>query len=93
MLTIWMSNGGRPNRAPPATTTLDLDDAPLGTATPVDGVQPDTFAIPAAVAQEAAARQDPIRLRLRVPTWKPADGVGGNDTRDLGVIVTRVTVR
>lgn len=92
-LTIWMSNGGRPGAAPPPTVTLDIDDAPLGTATPIDGVQPYTFAIPASVAERAAARQDPIRLRLRVPTWKPAELVGGNDTRDLGVIVTRVTVR
>lgn len=90
-LTLWMSNGGRPGAAPPATVTVDLDDAPLGIATPIDGVQPYAFEIPASVAERA--RQDPIRLRLRVPTWKPAEFVGGNDTRDLGVIVTRVTVR
>jgi hypothetical protein len=39
-----------------------------------------------------AAMADPVRLRLRVPTWNPATLLGANDTRDLGVIVTRVQV-
>ncbi|MEO8069774.1 MAG: glycosyltransferase family 39 protein [Acidobacteriota bacterium] len=93
-VTIWMSNGGRPAaKAPPARVEVSLAERVLGTATPIDAVRPYTFAIPADVAAAAAASQDPVRLQLRVPTWNPAALIGGNDTRDLGVMVTRVQTR
>jgi hypothetical protein len=87
-----MSNGGRPATAPPATVEVALDDRVIGTATPRDAIEPFTFALPADLAAEAAARPTPARLRLRVPTWNPKALLGVEDTRDLGVIVTRVVV-
>jgi hypothetical protein len=92
-LTIWMSNGGRPQTAPPAAVHLTLDDQDLGTTTPDEVIRPYTFAISPEAARRAAAVQDPVRLRLQVPTWNPAELLGVNDTRDLGVMVTRVEVQ
>jgi hypothetical protein len=65
----------------------------LGIATPVDDVRPYTFDIPPDAAASAAAQDEPVRLRLRVPTWNPGAALGGSDTRDLGVMVTRVEAR
>jgi hypothetical protein len=92
-LTIWMSNGGRPAAAPPATVEAAFDDDTIGTATPDDQIRPYTFHLAPALVSRVAGRPDPVRLRLRVPTWNPAATIGGGDTRDLGVIVTRVDVR
>jgi hypothetical protein len=91
-VTVWMSNGGRPAAAPPAAVEVALDDRVIGTATPRDAIEPFSFALPADLAAEAAARPTPARLRLRVATWNPKALLGVNDTRDLGVIVTRVVV-
>ena len=50
--------------------------------------------LPPDVVAWAAAQEDPIRLSLKVPTWIPADVLPGRtDTRDLGVMLTRVAVR
>jgi hypothetical protein len=92
-IVVWMSSGGRPSQAPAPVVEVALDDHVLGTATPVDNVQPYTFALPPALAARAAARTDPARLRLRVPTWSPSALLGVNDTRELGVMLTRVEVR
>jgi hypothetical protein len=91
-VTVWMSNGGRPAAAPPAAVEVALDDRVIGTATPSDAIEPFAFALPPDLAAAAAARPTPARLRLRVPTWNPKALLGVNDTRDLGVIVTRVVV-
>jgi 4-amino-4-deoxy-L-arabinose transferase-like glycosyltransferase len=91
-LTVWMSHGGRPASAPPAVVEVALDDEVLGTVTVTGVVQPFTFALPTALVERLAQAQDPVRLRLRVPTWNPAAALGVPDTRDLGVLVTRVQV-
>ena len=91
-LTLWMSHGGRPASAPSAVVEVALDDEVLGTATATDSLQPFTFALPPALVARLATAQDPVRLRLRVPTWNPAAVLGVPDTRDLGVMVTRVQV-
>jgi hypothetical protein len=91
--TVWLSSGGRPPTVAPPTADVLLDDQVLGTATPVDQVQPYTFAIPAALAEAAAAKEDPPRLMLRVATWNPHNALGVADVRNLGVIVTKVEVR
>ena len=78
-VTVWLSSGGRPPTVAPPTADVLLDDQVLGTATPVDQVQPYTFAIPAALAEAAAAKEDPPRLMLRVPTWHPHDARGVAD--------------
>jgi hypothetical protein len=92
-LTLWMSNGGRPARAPAPEVELALDAAVLGTATPDDAVRAYSFPLPPDLVSRLAASDQPVRLRLRVPTWNPALVLGLPDTRDLGVIVTRVEVR
>ncbi|MCC7009208.1 MAG: hypothetical protein IT184_10355 [Acidobacteria bacterium] len=88
-LTVWMSNGGRPGSAPPASVEVALDDVAVGTVTVTSDVRPYAFALPVTTR----APGDPPRLRLRVPTWNPHALLGVPDTRDLGVMVTRVEVR
>jgi hypothetical protein len=90
---VWMSSGGRPARAPAPAVEVALDDRVLGTATPDDAVRPYRFPVPPDLVARLAASPDAARLRLRVPTWNPAAIIGGSDTRDLGVIVTRVETR
>jgi hypothetical protein len=85
-----MSNGGRPRTAAPATVEVAFGEQVIGTATVDDGVRPYTFRIPSDLAAGAAVATDPVRLRLQVPTWNPAQQLGVNDNRDLGVMVTRV---
>ena len=71
-LTLWLSNGGRPPTVPPATVELAWGDRVLGTVTPEDAVRPYRFELPRDLVAEAAASPDPIRLRVRVPTWRPS---------------------
>jgi hypothetical protein len=92
-ITVWMSDGGRPAGAPEPAVEMALDDRPIGRAVPVDEVRPYTFDVPPDLAERLAASVEPVRLRLRVPTWSPATMLGVADTRDLGVVVTRVEVR
>lgn len=92
-LTVWMSNGGRPAEAPPAQVELSIGDDVIGSAAPRDAIEPHHFDLPASVVRDRTASGDPVRLQLRVPTWNPGQLLGANDTRDLGVIVTRVEVR
>jgi hypothetical protein len=92
-IVIWMSDGGRPAEAPPAAVELLIDDRSLGVSVAHSEVEPHVFAIPEDVARRVAAQPDPLRLRLRVSTWNPHALLGAPDTRDLGVMVTRVDVR
>jgi 4-amino-4-deoxy-L-arabinose transferase-like glycosyltransferase len=92
-IVVWMSSGGRPAQAPPPVVQFALDDEALGQATPVDEVRPYVLPLAPGLAARLAAKGDSVRLRLRVPTWSPGALLGVNDTRDLGVIVTRVQVR
>jgi hypothetical protein len=92
-ITIWMGHGGRPKQTQPPVVEFAIGDRVLGTATATDDVRPHTFDLPADVAAQASVSDDPVRLQLRVSTWTPASMVGGRDTRELGVIVTRVEVR
>jgi hypothetical protein len=90
---LWMSNGGRPPQSPPATVEIALDDEILGTVTVGRELAQYNIDLPPELAARAAARDDPARLRLRVTPWVPAKTIGGSDTRQLGVMVTRVDVR
>jgi hypothetical protein len=92
-ITIWMDNGGRPPNAAPAAAEVAVDNVAIGTATVAGGLRAYTFSLPADLAARAAASDDPVRLRLRVPPWVPSVALGGTDTRELGVIVTRVEVQ
>jgi hypothetical protein len=92
-ISISMSSGGRPAAAPPAVVEIALADVRLGSTTPRDVLEPVTVTVPADLAERLAALGDPPALELRVATWNPAALIGGADTRDLGVIVSRVEVR
>jgi hypothetical protein len=92
-LTVWLSSGGRPAKAPPPVVEVWIGNHPLGTATPDDSFKPYRFAIPQAIAQDASETPDPVRLMIRVVPWVPRDLLGGTDTRDLGVMVSRIQVQ
>lgn len=92
-LTLWLSAGGRPAQAPPAVVEVTLADRVVGTAQVSGEWQSYSFAIPPELASTLAAQSDPARLILRVATWNPAAILGGTDTRELGVMVSRVEVQ
>jgi hypothetical protein len=91
-VTISMSNGGRPPTAAAATVQVAFGEQVIGTASVDDAVRSYAFRIPPELAAGAAAASDPVRLRLQVPTWNPAQQLGVDDNRDLGVMVMRVEV-
>jgi hypothetical protein len=92
-LTLWMSDGGRPDAAPPATVAVFLDDQPIGSVEVDTGFKPYHFEIPAALAVRVAAKHAPVRLKLTTPVWSPEKVLGTVDDRELGVMVDRVAVR
>lgn len=85
-LTIWMGHGGRPTSVDVPRVEVFVDDVVIGTATPTDTVQAYSFPLPAS----RPSSTDPLRIRLRVPTWNPRATLGVPDSRDLGVQITRV---
>lgn len=91
-MTIWMSRGGRPPSAPEPSVEIAVGDRVLGTVVPTDEMAPYTLALPADAAA-LLGTEDPAWLRLRTNTWSPAALLGVPDSRDLGVMVTRVEVR
>jgi hypothetical protein len=92
-LTLWMDDGGRPLSAGPATVTCSLDNQSIGEVTVTSGFKPYHFAIPPDLAAAAAAREEPVLLRLVVSPWSPKAALGTGDARTLGVMVQRVTVQ
>ena len=92
-LTLWMDDGGRPLSAGAAIVTCFLDNRPIGEVTVTSGIKPYRFAIPPDLAAAAAAREEPILLRLVVSPWSPKTALGTSDARTLGVMVQRVTVQ
>ena len=92
-ITLWMSNGNRPARAPAATVEVAIDERVLGSVTVGPVLQPYTLSLPPDIAVAAARSSDPKRLSLRVPTWNPAELGEAADNRDLGVQMTRVQVQ
>jgi hypothetical protein len=93
LVTLWMSDGGRPPSASPATVTVSLDDHPLGTVTVGPGFAAYSFEVPAPMAQAAQRGDAPLRLRLTSATWSPREQLGAGDDRQLGVMVDRIEVR
>lgn len=92
-LTITMSSGGRPASAPPAEVEVALDDRVLGTVVAGESLQSFAFDLPADHVETLAAAGEPVRVRIRVATWNPADLLGAPDTRDLGVMVSGVALQ
>jgi hypothetical protein len=92
-LTLWMDDGGRPLSAGPAVVSCSLDNRPIGEMTVTSGIKPYRFAIPPDLAAAAAAREEPVLLRIVVSPWSPKTALGTSDARTLGVMVQRVAVQ
>ena len=88
-----MSSGGRPATAPPAEVEVALDDRVLGTVVAGESLQSFAFDLPADHVETLAAAGEPVRVRIRVASWNPADLLGAPDTRDLGVMVSGVALQ
>jgi hypothetical protein len=90
---LWLHDGGRPASAPPADVTVLLGGQRLGTIrVSGPGFREYDAPIPPELASSLATGE-PVRLTLRVPTWNPQAMLGGNDSRELGVMVDRVALR
>jgi hypothetical protein len=92
ILTLWLSDGGRPSGVQPAKIEVYLEQQLIGTATVGRGFRPYEFAIAPALAERAAAA-DAAHIRIVSNVWSPAQALGTGDTRQLGVMVDRVQVR
>src|ERR1017187_1472430 len=90
---LTMHDGGRPAAAPPAPVEVLFNGGSLGTISVGGGVRPYRLALPESAALGAAAADDPAELRLISTVWNPHDLEGKPDTRNLGVMVSRVEVR
>jgi hypothetical protein len=55
--------------------------------------QPYIVDIPPDLAATAAARAEPVRLKIATSVWVPRRVLGTPDDRDLGVMVDRVAVQ
>ena len=91
-LTLWLSSGGRPEQALPATARVYVDDVHLGTATPTPNFEPYSFEIPLDLAATLETREEAGRLRIESSTWSPAEILGGPDDRDVGLMLDRITI-
>ena len=92
IVTLWLSNGGRPSSAGPATVEISLKDQELGTVTVSGQFEPYRFEVPPGLTAELETSEAPGRLRLLTSTWNPGEVLEVDDPRDLGVMVDRVTV-
>lgn len=93
LITLWLSDGGRPQTAERAHVDVSLDDRPLGRVEVGTGFRPYSFVIPSEAALAASQRDAPARLRLNVNTWNPRRVLGTPDDRALGVMVDRAEVK
>ena len=90
-LTLWLNDGGRPATLPPVRLTVSINGVALGTVTATSEFEPFEFEIPVWLATQIATGEDASDLQLESGTWNPGDVLGGNDDRDVGVMVDRVT--
>ena len=91
-VTLWLGAGTRPTNVAGATVEIYLSEIRLGSATPTSSFQPYPFEIPPAVASEIGTSEEAAVLRLESTTWSPRAALGESDSRDLGVMVDRVTI-
>lgn len=92
-LVLWMENGGRPASAPPARVEVYIAGIQLGAVVVGAVRQAYSFEIPIDLARAAAASADAVTIRLVSTTWNPRALLGVPDSRNLGVMVSRVEVR
>jgi len=92
-LTLWMNNGGRPDRAGRARVSVYLNGRLLGTAEVSGGFKPYSFSISGDVIQASSNPDEASLVQLVTNTWKPRAVLGTPDDRDLGVMVHRIEVK
>ena len=92
-LVLVMSDGGRPQAAPPADVTVAIGDRVLGTVRVAGGFKEYDIAVPADVAAAAGGTGEPVRITLTSPPWNPLVVLGTPDDRNLGVMLDRVAIR
>jgi hypothetical protein len=92
-LVIWMENGGRSPKAPPAEVEAFVGARTLGKFVVDNQRRPYAYPIPADLAAELSRDDDAATVRLVSTTWNPHALTGANDDRDLGVMVDRVEIR
>ena len=85
-------DGGRPAAAGPAEVQVFMNDRAVGTVTVSGGFSDYRLDLPPDLAAEAAARPDPVLVRLQCTTWVPKDVLGGSDDRPLGIMLDRIRV-
>jgi hypothetical protein len=69
-----------------------VNESYLGAAVPTTPFLPFVFQIPLDVASQIEAGKDTPLLRFESTTWNPSVAAGGDDTRELGVMVDRITL-
>jgi hypothetical protein len=87
-LVLWMQNGGRSPKAPPARVEAFIGDHSIGTVVVGPVLQPYSFAI-----ATGTLTGNTTTIRLVTDTWNPRATMGVADDRDLGVMVDRLEVR
>jgi hypothetical protein len=87
-----MHDGGRPPTAGAARVQVFFNDTPIGTIDVGKGFTTYTLPLPADAVQRAAAEDRPAVLRLLSTVWVPSRLLGGNDTRELGVMIDKVEI-
>lgn len=92
-ITLVLGDGGRPAGAAPARVRLLLNGVLIGESDVRAGFHAYVFAIPEALAVDAASREEPATLRIQSTVWSPRALLGAPDDRELGVMVDSVTVR
>lgn len=90
---LTLSDGGRPATADPARIEVYFNGTLLGVADVGPGFRDYRFAVPAALAADAAYSVEPATLRLISTVWLPRALLGVDDGRRLGVMVDAVVVR
>ncbi len=92
-LTLWLKDGGRPDRAGRPRLSVYLDGHLLGTAEVSGEFRPYSFSIPGDVVQAGSNPDEAALVRLVTNTWNPRAVLGTQDDRDLGVMVHRIEVK
>ena len=69
-----------------------FNDTPLGVIDVGKSFATYSFALPPDAVQRAAAEDNPAVLRLLSTVWIPSRLLGGNDTRELGVMIDKVEI-
>jgi hypothetical protein len=92
-LILRMSNGGQPRRVSPARVTVFLGEHEIGTAEPDGQMREHAFAISPELALELARAGGTAEVRIESTTWTPREEMGGDDVRQLGVVIDRAEIR